>query len=61
MSDRHQNDWNKLLKSMFIGVTVYLTICIVFIALFFSQIYPFIQERLPGIYGTALGTAIIFQ
>lgn len=61
MSDRHQNDWNKLLKSMFIGVTVYLTICIVFIALFFSQIYPFIQERLPGIYGTALGTAIIFS
>lgn len=61
MSDRHQNDWKKLLKSMFIGVTVYLTICIVFIALFFSQIYPFIQERLPGIYGTALGTAIIFS
>lgn len=61
MSDRHQNDWNRLLKSMFMGVAIYLTICIVFIALFFSQIHPLIQKELPDIYGTILSAAIVFS
>lgn len=61
MSMHHQNDWNKLLKSMFLGTSVYLIICIVFIVLFFSQVYPFIQEKLPGIYGNLLGAVIVFS
>lgn len=61
MADRHQNDWHKLLKSMFMGVGIYLTICIVFIALFFSQVHPFIQEQLPGIYGKLLSAVIVFS
>ncbi len=61
MSVRHENDWHRLLKSVFTGVAIYLTICIVFIALFFSQLHPFIMERLPGIYGTLASGAIIFS
>ena len=61
MSVRHQNDWHKLLKSMLPGVAVNLIICIVFIALFFSQLHPFIQEKLPDIYGNMLSAAIILS
>ncbi len=61
MSVHHQNDWNRLLKGMFMGASIYLIICFVFIALFFSQIHPFIQEKLPGIYGNLLSAVIVFS
>lgn len=61
MAARHQNDWHRLLKSMFIGVAIYLIVCIMFVALFFSQLHPFIQERIPGIYGKLLSAAIVLS
>ena len=53
LSVRHQTDWNRLIRSMFGSVVVYLVICIAFIALFFSQAYPFkpfsrVPETLDG-------------
>lgn len=59
LSVRHQTDWNRLIRSMFGSVVVYLVICIAFIALFFSQAYPFIEAHLPGMKGKVLGALLL--
>lgn len=60
MSMRHQGIWQKLIRTMFISVILYLIICIFFITLFFVYIYPLIHKYLPGIEGNLLSFMVIF-
>ena len=59
ISEKHQNDWHRLLRGMIVGVSVYLVLCIGVIVIFFSKIHPFIQGHLPGLQGDLLGALIL--
>lgn len=60
ISEKHQNDWHRLLRGMVVGVLVYLVICVGVIVMFFSMLHPFLQQHLPGIQGDLLGALILF-
>lgn len=51
MTTRHQGSWHKLIRSMLVSVTLYLVVCLFFIALFFSYAYPLVMGRIPGMKG----------
>ena len=59
ISEKHQNDWHRLLRGMIVGVSVYLVLCIGVIVIFFSKMHPFIQGHLPGLQGDLLGALIL--
>lgn len=52
MTTRHQGSWHKLIRSMLVSVTLYLVVCLFFIALFFSYAYPLVMGRIPGMKGS---------
>lgn len=54
MTTRHQGSWHKLIRSMLVSVTLYLVVCLFFIALFFSYAYPLVMGRIPGMKGSLL-------
>lgn len=60
ISEKHRNDWHRLLQGMITGVVIYMVICLGIIVSFFSLAYPLIQDYLPGIKGNLLSAAILF-
>lgn len=59
ISEKHQNDWHRLLRSMIVGVLIYLIVSVGIIVMFFSRFYPFIQSHLPGLQGNLLSALIL--
>lgn len=60
VTPRQESTWLKLLRSMFISVSIYLVICMFFITMFFTYIQPLLDKRIPGIGGRLAGFAILF-
>ena len=59
MTTRHQGSWHKLIRSMLVSVTLYLVVCLFFIALFFSYAYPLVMGRIPGMKGSLLSFVLV--
>ena len=51
--------WHKLIRSMLVSVTLYLVVCLFFIALFFSYAYPLVMGRIPGMKGSLLSFVLV--